>query len=186
MAGFRRQTLGFVNYRIKAYALLGETVNRSIGLAGPVGIIENHPRRGDGRLELNFSRAVFSKELQSWQPPEREAFVRPGRFGRHDHLDAAMDGMLREFRSVVSVREGKTRARCADFLANLSNTLFNIFQRREFCFSSQNGVGKTVSSNAEPTLMKGAHLLPSHKSNILVLQVCVDAVAGARALHSVN
>src|SRR6202790_5852104 len=50
VAGFRRQTLGFVNYRIKAYALLGEPVNRSIGLAGPVGFFETTPHPGRARF----------------------------------------------------------------------------------------------------------------------------------------
>src|ERR1700688_4117691 len=102
-AGLRRQTGGFPSYGITVVPSSREAVNPPIGFARTVRIVENQARGRNGRLELYFSGTVCSEELQAGQPPKRKAFVRPCRFGRHHHFDAATDGMLGEFCCVVSI-----------------------------------------------------------------------------------
>ena len=73
VTGLRWETVDFAGYGIAISISSGEAVNHLIGLARTVGIIEDQARRGDGRLEFNFSRTVRSKELQPGQPPERRS-----------------------------------------------------------------------------------------------------------------
>src|ERR1700719_1393708 len=186
VVGLRRQIFDFVGHWTTMRASFGEAVNRPIGLACTVGIVEDQACRGDSRLQFDFSRTVCSKELQPGQPPEREAFVRPHRLGRHHHFYAATNGVLREVSCVISIREGKACARRADLFAYFRDALFNIFHRRRFRFPSQNGMSKPVCSNTEATLMKAPCLFPGHKTDIIIVQVCFDAVLCARTLHPVN
>src|SRR5258708_21724719 len=47
-------------------------------------------------------------------------------------------------------------------------------------------MSKPVCTNAEATLMKAPCLFPGHKTNIIIVQICFDAVLRACTLHPVN
>jgi len=161
-----------------------DSPHRSIASSGAIRVRKHPAACSQGQLQVNHSRTVATEQLNAGQPPERECFVHPDRFGGQDRAGATIEGVERKFRSVIPIRKGEARARRRNLGTDHPDACGYVFKGVGLRLASQDRVSVSVRSDTESLLMETPGFLPGHRADIVVSQIGFDTVLRASLLDA--